>query len=154
MNLQGSSDIINKEQKDLAQSINDWLHIQLQWRRIATYPESNMKVEVDQAKILAAETVGMGNIAHPVFLGSNCLNDLMWFVYFLQVDELEMAHFGLNPSCMKSSKQFHWFQCYIGCLVCRDLPAYRRWPWWVILWKPKWLSHGPWYSRWRCKEIF
>lgn len=53
------------------------MHIQLQWRRIATYPESNMKVEVDQAKILAAETVGMGNIAHPVFKGSNCLNDLM-----------------------------------------------------------------------------
>lgn len=29
-----------------------------------------MKVEVDEAKILAAETVGMGNIAHPVFKGS------------------------------------------------------------------------------------
>ena len=62
MNLQDSSHIINKKLKDLAQSINDWLYIQLQWRRIATYPESNVNVEVDQAKILAAETVGMENV--------------------------------------------------------------------------------------------
>lgn len=62
--------IINNKLKELAQSINDWLPIQLQWHRIATYTESNMKVEVDEAKILAAETVGMGNIAHPVFKGS------------------------------------------------------------------------------------
>lgn len=62
MNLQDSSHIIRKKLNDLAQSINDWLYIQLQWFRIATYPESNVNVEVDQAKILAAETVGMENL--------------------------------------------------------------------------------------------
>lgn len=113
MNLQDSL-----TQSTRSWTINDWLHIQLQWRRIATYPESNMKVEVDQAKILAAETVGMGNL-----LRTLCVKvpNVEWFdaiCIFLAGRCVGNGPFWTQPSMLKIKQAIpmipvlHWLAAW------------------------------------------